>query len=533
MLGLVKTLVQIYKNMNSSIDFYEQVMKKLYLYLLISLCYCNTLFSQAPIQKWEFVKSFSSVDKEFLHGYNIGVSKEGFTFVSCEHNEQFPLMVGLLANGNELFTFEHTKQPLRNDIFKIRTEANNIYKNSTFDIKQHFGLLSTWIDSSNTKFYPADIFFSRVILGKSLNDNKLEYKDTIKFHCAINSGYHELLKFIAIGDNIVIGDSVTCLFKIKQQTNTGIINWTLDSFSLKKFHIDEIFTLPKIQAMRWFTNTKQLGIMISPDTVIQTNKTIVQVRRSNVTTNIDAKFDDIVDVNSFILENFASKKMKWKGFTNSSYGFVSIFENLDGANQNIIIRYNNQNQQFTSEALDTAIDCRSLFLDSLGNLVIVGTKNSSNNNDFYLGYYPTNGMLVEKSWGSDEYDRLNDVIIDSFGEIAVSGQKGNDLYLAKFTLNTTSVLDNSTNSLPTLFVNQGSFASNSSEVVLENLESGNTSIKLFSLQGDKISTIYDGATFGNGRYSFPINIQNLPNGMYMVVVQNNQQTITKKFIHKQ
>ncbi|MBL8005808.1 MAG: T9SS type A sorting domain-containing protein [Candidatus Kapabacteria bacterium] len=496
--------------------------------LLFSL---TTLFSQTPIQKWEFVKTFSSVDKEFLHGYNVGVSTEGFTFVSSYHNDQYPIMVTLLPNASELFTFEFNKQSFANYVFKIRSEANDIYKNSTFDIRSLFGLQCTWVDSTNTRFYPADLSYSRNFFVKNTNSLDNFDKGNFVYHSTTHSGYHELLKFISLGLSKQKEDSISFQTSVFQLPNNGKIDWTLDTFTVGTIHKDEYTSLPKPQSMRWYTNTKQLGIMISPDTVIPSSNSIVQVRRSNVVTNIDAKFDDVVDVNPYLVQNFSGKRLNWKGFTNSSYGFVALFENLDNNNQNLLIRYINQNQQFTTVALDTTIDCRSLFLDSLGNLVIVGRKNSSNNNDFYLGFYPVNGDLTEKMWGSEDYDRLNDVIIDSFGEIAVSGQKGNDLYLAKFTLNATTVPDNNTNFLPTLFVSQDNFASNKGEIVLENLESGNTTVKLFSLQGTEVSTIFDGTTFGNGRYRFPIHTANLTSGMYIVVVQNNQNVITKKFIH--
>jgi len=491
-----------------------------------------TLFSQTPIQKWEFVKSCSSVEKEFLHGYNVGVSKEGFTFVSCYHNDQYPILVALLPNSSELFTFEFDKQSFANYVYKIRSEANDIYKNITFDIRSYFGLQCTWVDSTNTRFYPADLSYSRNTFRRNTNGLGDFDKGNFVYHSATHSGYHELNKFISFGYGMLQKDSISINTSVYQLGNSGSISWTLDSFTIGRIHKDEFISLPKPQAMRWYTNTKQLGIMISPDTVIPTSKTIVQVRRSNIVKDIDAKFDDIVDVNPYLIENFSGSKLKWKGFTNSSYGFVALFENLDDENRNILIRYSNQNSVFSTVTLNKTIDCRSIFLDSIGRLVVVGANNTEGNSDFYLGYYNQQGELQEKVWGATEFDRLNDVIIDSFGEIAVSGQKGNDLYLAKFTFNATSVSDQGTNSLPTLFVSQDNFASNKGEIVLENLESGKTTVKMYSLQGTVVSTIYDGATFGNGTYRFPIVSDNLTNGMYLIVVQNNNNVITKKFIHK-
>lgn len=507
---------------------------KLFSILYICCIFLTThfsLFSQTPTQKWEFVKYCSSVEKEFLHGYNVGVSKEGFTFVSCDHNDQYPIMIALLPNASELFTFENKKDPSLEFFFKIRSISDNIYKNNCFDERSLFGIQNTWTDSSLTKFMPADVFYNRVFLKVFKNSDGEFNKSNINFHSTCPSEYHEMIKFVSHGFSFLKKDSILLQTAVFQMPNDGQINLTLDSFTIGTIHNDEYTSIPKPQAMRWYTNVKKLGIMICPDTVIPTSKTIVQVRRSNIVKDIDAKFDDIVNLNPYLVQNFAGKRLKWKGFTNSSFGFVALFENLDDENRNILFRYSNQNSVFSTVTLKKTIDCRSIFLDSIGRLVVVGANDTEGNSDFYLGFYNQQSELQEKVWGASEFDRLNDVIIDSFGEIAVSGQKGNDLYLAKFTLNATSVSDQGTKSLPTLFVSQENIASNKGEIVLENLESGNTTVKLYSLQGIEVSTIYEGTTIGHVTYRFPIQTVNLPSGVYLVVVQNNHNTITKKFIH--
>jgi len=370
----------------------------------------------------------------FLHGYNIGVSKEGYTYVSCDHNEQYPLLISVNSIGNELFNIDYPKPGAADYIFKIRTESNNIYKNSVVDTKEYFGIQSFWIYPEYFFYENAMLLYNKKSKLKEINREHHHYQLYNEyFHSECHALYTVWSLLASQSYSEQLQDSLLIKVGIYNTDELGKKSKKLETISLYTIHNSDSLSLPKPQAMRWFTNCKQLGVMICSDTVIPTSKSFVQVHRSNFVTNIDIKFGDVVDVNSYLFKNFTGRKLKWKGFSNSSYGFVAMFENLDNNYQNILIRYNNQNQQFSTTTLDTSIDCRSIFLDSLGALVLAGTKKNNDKNDFYIGYYNSNGILFEKVWGGEDYNRLNDVIIDSFGEIAVSGQKGNDLYLAKFT----------------------------------------------------------------------------------------------------
>lgn len=489
-----------------------------------------TLFSQTPIQKWEFGRIANHLDKEFVHGYNVGVSREGNVYVSSAHEKQFPLMISVDSEGKELFYIDYPKPGAANFIYKIRTEANDIYKNTLNDLKEFYGIQSTWIDSTNTMFHAVLLYYNRSINGKTTNSLlDLNKSYNVFFHSLINSGYDELRQFIS-RSYIEEGDGLLMKVGVYQTTTNGKIVSTIDSFSLGSVHKDDFVSLPKPQALRWFTNTKKLGMIISSDTIIPTYKSIVQVRNSNIVTKVDAKFDQVVDVNPYLMQYFAGKRLRWKGFTNSSFGFVALYENIDDNNRNILIRYNSATQTFTSVPLDASVDCRSLCIDSIGALAIVGTKNVSGNNDFYLGYFNTLGELSEQSWGGDEYDRLNDCVFDTLGEIAVSGQKGNDLYLAKFTFNATSVSDKGANSVPSVFIHQGGYNSSTNELVVDNLPSGNTTIRMYTMQGTFVGTIYEGMILEGATYRFPIPSTTLSNGVYLIVLENNGITQTKQFI---
>ena len=527
---------------------FSKIMYSLCLFLFSTYCY-----SQIPILKWEF--SYKSVDvlqQDYIHGYNLGVNREGYVFTSVHHPGQFPMFFCLDENGQYKNWYYFPKPTIMDAIYKIRIEADNIYLNSvedTFYDTYSYGIHTTLTDSTNTIFYPINFSFSRLfnqvwgnqILG--INYQRNEY-----FHSTINSQMKFDIRFIARSEIKRVSDSIYIVVKVGQLNEVGVITRTIDSFLLKSVQKDEFVSLPKPKAMRWQPkngqwpqyesgqwqerNSGQLGMMISADTVIPTSKTITQVRTAQfVGVNGLEKFDQVVDLNPYLVENFAETQLKWKGFTNSSFGFVALYENIDDNNRNILIRYNTTTQTFTTVPLDPSVDCRSLCIDSIGALAIVGTKNNAGNNDFYLGYFNSLGELSEQSWGGEEYDRLNDCVIDSLGEIAVSGQKGNDLYLAKFTFNVTSVPDKGKNSIPTLFVHQGNSASSVKEIEVEDIGSGFTTIKLYSMQGQYISTIYEGEINGNARYRFPVHTNTLPNGVYYIVLQNSNQTLTKNFVN--
>lgn len=485
-----------------------------------------TLFSQTPIQKWEFVKTHKSLNNQFLHGYNVCVSKEGYTFVSCDQNLKHPTMISVSGYGIELFSYELLRTQFDDFFYKTRIEANDIYRNCAFDGRNLFGIQNTWIDSSSTNYSPVEIYFSRASNDFVTSGKSFFGRNNTNFHSTINTSLNDLIKFISIGFMRENDDSITILVNTNQLPNTGELSWYLDSISLGTIHKDDFVSLPKPQAMRWYTKNRQLGMMISPDTVIPTSYTFTQIR---VSTKLE-KFDQMVDVNPYLVENFAGKRLRWKGFTNSSFGFVALYENIDDNNRNILIRYNTATQQFTTVPLDVTVDCRSLCIDSIGALAIVGTKNNAGNNDFYLGYFNSMGELSEQSWGGEEYDRLNDCVIDSLGEIAVSGQKGNDLYLAKFTFNATSVSDKGANSVPSIFIHQGGSSTANNELVVDNLASGNTIIRMYTMQGTFVGTIYEGMILEGASYRFPIPSSSISNGVYLIVLENNGITQTKQFV---
>ncbi|MBL8005807.1 MAG: T9SS type A sorting domain-containing protein [Candidatus Kapabacteria bacterium] len=519
---------------------------------LISLFLISTYcFSQTPIQRWEFTRGGFKVDDKFLHAYNIGVARGGFTFTSIDHPEKYPYLLVVDENGEYLYGFYFPKPPIADAIYKLKIEADNIYLNSVEDTFYDFfcfGIQTTISDSANKIFFPKNLSISRVLTQlwgnqfQGFNETKNEY-----FHSSINSQLKFDIRFIARSEFSSIGDSVYTVVKVGQINQVGVLTRTIDSFLLSASHKDEFETMPKPKAMRWQPkygqwpqyhdgrfqeqNSGQLGMMISADTLIPTSKTVTQVRTAQfVGVNGLEKFDQVVDVNPYLVENFAGKRLRWKGFTNSSFGFVALYENIDDNNRNILIRYNTATQTFTTVPLDPSVDCRSLCIDSIGALAIVGTKNNAGNNDFYLGFFNSLGELSEQSWGGDEYDRLNDCVIDSLGEIAVSGQKGNDLYLAKFTFNATSVSDKGTNSVPSIFIHQGGSSTANNELVVDNLASGNTRIRMYTMQGTFVGTIYEGMIQEGATYRFPLPSSSISNGVYLIVLENNGITQTKQFV---
>ena len=507
-------------------------------------------YTQIPIIKWDYSRISTSFQKQFLHGYNVGVSLEGFVFTSTYHNEQFPLMECVDLNGKYKFAYQFNKPTLADAIFKIRTESNDIYKNSVEDViydYYQFGIQTTWTDEKNIIYYPMNISFSRLANERMVNlFQNFTYEKNEYFHSMLNSQINFDTRLIARSEIISTNDTLFNVIRVYQLNRVGSITLTIDSFTVGKIYINEIGSFSKPKALRWhpkngqwphihkkdwrYENLGKLGMMISADTVIPTSNTVTQVRFTQMKdSNSFEKFDEVVDVNPYLVENFAGERLIWKGFTNSSFGFVALYENIDNNNQNILIRYNSATQTFTTVPLDVSVDCRSLCIDSIGALAIVGTKNVSGNNDFYLGFFNSSGELSEQSWGGDEYDRLNDCVIDSLGEIAVSGQKGNDLYLAKFTFNATSVSDKGKNSLSSIFVHQPT-SSSTNELVVDNLPTGKTTIRMFTMQGTFVGTIYEGMIMEGASYRFPLPSSSISNGVYLIVLENNGITQTKQFV---
>lgn len=510
-------------------------------FFLLSICTISKLelISQTPIKKWEFEKKANFFEKEYVYGYGVGVSIEGNTFANCHHNEQYPVLISIDSIGREVFNAEFKKPSLTDAVYKIRINADDIYKSTVYEKGEYYGVLNTWIDSSNTIYFPSDLYFNRTSFsfgGNSTFTN--DQKNYHFFHSSIYSRFNISDRYFTRMQKEFVNEFLIVSIDLLNGNNSGQVTRTISTLKLNSLNINNV-SIPKPLALRWQNDfgqgrnliNKKLGLMISADTVIPSLNSLTEVRTSGISNeDLTEKFDEVVDVNPYLVDNFAGKRLRWKGFTNSSFGFVALYENIDDNNRNILIRYNSATQTFTTIPLDASVDCRSLCIDSIGALAIVGTKNVSGNNDFYLGYFNSLGVLSEQSWGGDEYDRLNDCVFDTLGEIAVSGQKGNDLYLAKFTFNATSVSDKGANSVPSVFIHQGGSSTSNNELVVDNLPSGKTKITMYTMQGTFVGTIYEGMIQEGATYRFPLPSTSISSGVYLIILENNGITQTKQFI---
>jgi hypothetical protein len=156
--------------------------------------------------------------------------------------------------------------------------------------------------------------------------------------------------------------------------------------------------------------------------------------KSGLGTNYDGGNSIAVDLNGniFVGGNFDSPSINFGAFTltNSGNGTSDIF----------IVKYSNSGNVLWAKAFGGNNDdhLSKISTDSLGNVIFVGSFSSTtitfntttliNNGansifDMYFVKYNANGtnLIWAKSAGGEGYDKANDLVIDAFGNIIITG----------------------------------------------------------------------------------------------------------------
>ncbi|KKN11088.1 hypothetical protein LCGC14_1030040 [marine sediment metagenome] len=135
-----------------------------------------------------------------------------------------------------------------------------------------------------------------------------------------------------------------------------------------------------------------------------------------------------------LLKYNSTGDLQWAKTSNSgSYGRDVVTNNNTGDiyhlgddfNNIYLIKYNSTGNKQWSRVWNSGSQdgARALGLDSYGNIFITGiTQNSSNDYDFLLAKYDTSGNeLWNRTWGGDFYDSAENLYIDSFDNIYITG----------------------------------------------------------------------------------------------------------------
>ncbi len=208
----------------------------------------------------------------------------------------------------------------------------------------------------------------------------------------------------------------------------------------------------------------------------------------------------------------------------SWYALVGNVHNDEGNIHSLLYRskFDGTNEQIA--VTSSKVDISSCKVREDGTLVAVGKKlypeDQWKNDDFYLGILrPGTTNVEEYTWGTAFNDLIFDVTFLNNGDIVVSGNAGPNCYVARISTDNPTSVNETTPFSGTIGIASNPVSSQTLVTFLPTID-GKVTAELYDMRGYKVANLFSEFVSKGNQYTFPANVQSLPNGVYTVVIRN-------------
>ena len=502
-------------------------MKKLQIFILFLLPIC--VFSQYS----EVWKVSDDLNEQVNMPYSVSklrVSDNGKIYATLSNQKRVPIISSIDLSGN-----------------KLSFSVNNIEK-ATRAIQNSQGSIQYFVDESlPNKFLIQDknpmIRYYNLIRS---NEEKRTYsygayhpKTTPMFYDSPIGELRQYVRnFTTVYDNefaIVYADTVwtgrvfnegrilNYLISSAGDLNENEDNFTLSSDTLSN---DPNQAIGVPVAIRRFSNKDFLVVIASED--VPTSKP-VDISFRVLDSNFNETFRYKIDASKMNLNGgnvtirdveLISNVIFMTGYTYTQSGIKHPFFakiNRDGAMLSYKSLHNNAEMKRIVKLNDNRLLAVGKTLITVGNEVVSKRYLVELASDLSVN------QSVEFSGEGNGY--LNDVAVSPEGDVYVGGSQNGLPYLAKIVNNVTSVQAPHpiTSTMPNEVFIHPNPAKSSVSVSLQNAINGKGSVKLYSIDGSLVATLFEGLF--SQQKDFTFSVASLPNGSYSILIDSPNQKI--------
>jgi len=325
-------------------------------------------------------------------------------------------------------------------------------------------------------------------------------------------------------ENTRIGDSVYVKMIILKAFLFGRIYGVFDSICIFAYKTDNFKQIPYPMASK-FRDTTSIFILHAPDTVYNTNNDIsIRLTKHKQKFVFDSVYVPSPTLFLNVIPNQQTFAPKVFSIASSWYALVGNVHNDEGNIHSLLYRskFDGTNEQIA--VTSSKVDISSCKVREDGTLVAVGKKlypeDQWKNDDFYLGILrPGTTNVEEYTWGTAFNDLIFDVTFLNNGDIVVSGNAGPNCYVARISTDNPTSVNETTPFSGTIGIASNPVSSQTLVTFLPTID-GKVTAELYDMRGYKVADLFSEFVSKGNQYTFPANVQSLPNGVYTVVIRN-------------